>query len=94
MSQILTDVRADISMPIMDGLESTRRIRAFEKTLKNDDHAVIVALTGVAQADVQRDAMVSGMDLFLTKPVRLDIIAQIIKDHAAAKMNSAQDRSG
>ncbi|CAI7635794.1 unnamed protein product [Penicillium pancosmium] len=69
----------DISMPVMDGLESTRQIRKFEKTLKREDRVTIVALTGVAQADTQRDATRSGMDLFLTKPVRLDGLAPIIK---------------
>lgn len=58
-------------MPVMDGLESTRRIRDFEKSLKKDNGAFIVALTGLAQSDVQRDAIRSGMDLFMTKPVRL-----------------------
>ncbi|KAJ5988274.1 hypothetical protein N7481_003484 [Penicillium waksmanii] len=70
----------DISMPVMDGLESTRRIRKFEKTLKSQGRVTIVALTGVAQADTQRDAIRSGMDLFLTKPVRLDGLAPIIQD--------------
>ncbi|KAJ5351557.1 hypothetical protein N7452_000531 [Penicillium brevicompactum] len=69
----------DISMPIMDGLESTRRIREFEKTLENNHRVTIAALTGLAQAEVQRDAIGSGMDLFLTKPVRLDNLVPIIK---------------
>jgi CheY-like chemotaxis protein len=66
-------------MPIMDGLESTRRIREFEKTLETKPPVRIAALTGVAQADMQRDAIGSGMDLFLTKPVRLKSLVPIIK---------------
>ncbi|KAJ5360803.1 CheY-like superfamily [Penicillium concentricum] len=69
----------DISMPVMDGLESTRQIREFERTLKPKSHVMIAALTGVAQADMQRDAIGSGMDLFLTKPVRLKGLVPIIK---------------
>ncbi|CAG8908399.1 unnamed protein product [Penicillium egyptiacum] len=69
----------DISMPIMDGLESTRRIREFEKTLETKFRVRIAALTGVAQTDMQRDAIGSGMDLFLTKPVRLNSLVPIIK---------------
>ncbi|CAG7955912.1 unnamed protein product [Penicillium salamii] len=69
----------DISMPIMDGLESTRRIREFEKTAGVQSRVTIAAITGLAQADVQRDAIGSGMDLFLTKPVRLDNLVPIIK---------------
>lgn len=67
-------------MPIMDGLESTRRIRAFEKGTEKHKRATIVALTGVAQADVQRDAFSSGMDLFLTKPVHMKTIKSILEN--------------
>lgn len=66
-------------MPIMDGLESTRRIRDFEKTLGTTFRVTIAALTGVAQADTQRDAIGSGMDLFLTKPIRLNSLVPVIK---------------
>ena len=65
-------------MPVMDGLEATQRIREHEKTLKLKGRVRIVALTGVAQADVERDAIGSGMDEFLTKPVRLDILRPMI----------------
>ncbi|KAF7714153.1 Signal transduction histidine kinase-related protein [Penicillium ucsense] len=79
-------VLMDISMPIMDGLESTRQIRRFEGSLKPHARVVIVALTGVAQADTQREAMASGMDLFLTKPVRLQTILQVLQDHTKLKL--------
>ncbi|RMJ24454.1 GAF [Aspergillus sp. HF37] len=69
----------DISMPVMDGLESTRRIRDFEQ-LTSKSRVRIIALTGLAQADVQSEATGSGMDLFLTKPVRMDGLMSIMKD--------------
>jgi CheY-like chemotaxis protein len=59
----------DISMPIMDGLESTRRIRAFEREM-GLKKAVIVALTGLASAEAQRDALDAGVDFYLAKPVK------------------------
>jgi CheY-like chemotaxis protein len=60
----------DVSMPVMDGLESTRRIREFELA---HDHkpVVVIALTGLSGADVQQDACASGVDLFLTRPLPL-----------------------
>ncbi|CAG8336108.1 unnamed protein product [Penicillium nalgiovense] len=78
-SSVIGMIFMDISMPIMDGLESTRRIREFEKTLETKSPVRIAALTGVAQTDMQRDAIGSGMDLFLTKPVRLNSLVPIIK---------------
>jgi signal transduction histidine kinase/CheY-like chemotaxis protein len=73
------NVSADISMPVMDGLESTRRIRDFEQSTSKS-RVRIITLTGLAQADVQSEATRSGMDLFLTKPVRMDGLMSIMKD--------------
>ncbi|KAJ5936548.1 hypothetical protein N7466_002998 [Penicillium verhagenii] len=78
----------DISMPVMDGLESSRQIRAFERSLKLPARVPIIALTGVAQAELQRDAIGSGMNLFLTKPVRLDKIASVIEGQTGINMAS------
>lgn len=82
----------DISMPVMDGLESTRQIRAFESTLENHERAMVIALTGVAQADLQREAIGSGMDLFLTKPVRLNTISNVIMNHTGIDLPLPKDR--
>lgn len=62
-------VLMDISMPVMDGMESTRRIREFEKEngLKKAD---VIALTGLASAQAQQEAEAAGIDVFLPKPVK------------------------
>ncbi|KAM4054577.1 histidine kinase-, DNA gyrase b-, and HSP90-like ATPase domain-containing protein [Hirsutella rhossiliensis] len=65
----------DISMPVMDGLEATRRIRGFEH--RNQLRAVpILALTGLASDSAHREALESGVDVFLTKPVRLKALSE------------------
>lgn len=69
----------DISMPVMDGIEATRRIREFEKTVKDKERTLIIALTGVAQVETERAAVASGMDTFLTKPARLDSLLPLIE---------------
>ncbi|KAK3332394.1 hsp90-like protein [Cercophora scortea] len=61
-------ILTDISMPIMDGLEATRRIREFERA-NHLKPVVVIALTGLSGADIQQDAFVSGVDLFLTRPL-------------------------
>jgi CheY-like chemotaxis protein len=68
----------DISMPVMDGLEASRLIRAFERE-RQLRPAVIIALTGLASMSVQQDAFASGINLFLTKPVRLKELTLILK---------------
>lgn len=64
-------------MPLMDGLESTRKIREVERADKIKP-ATVIALTGLASATIQREAIASGMDMFLTKPVNLKSLQQIL----------------
>lgn len=68
----------DINMPEMDGLEATRQIRAHE-IRKNLPKVTIIALTGVADADIQQEANSSGVNLFLIKPVRLGDLEVILR---------------
>ena len=68
----------DISMPVMDGFEATRRIRAFERD-KGLKPASVFALSGLASAGAQQEAFESGIDLFLTKPVRLKELGTILE---------------
>ncbi|KAG9964049.1 hypothetical protein KCU61_g3226, partial [Aureobasidium melanogenum] len=72
-------VLMDISMPVMDGFEATRQIRAFERS--NDiTPATIIALTGLGSAEAQEEAFVSGIDLFLTKPIKLDKLTKSLNE--------------
>jgi CheY-like chemotaxis protein len=58
----------DVHMPVMDGLEATRRIKA---ELRGKE-TVIVTLTASAMDDDRRSAAESGADDFLSKPCRED----------------------
>ncbi len=60
-------VLMDIQMPVMDGLEATRKIREFEKK-QGERHAFIVALTANAMESDRKKAMEAGMDGFIAKP--------------------------
>ncbi|KAK1621688.1 hsp90-like protein [Colletotrichum phormii] len=73
----------DISMPVMDGFEATRRIRAIESK-ENLSRCLIIALTGLASANAQQEAFASGIDLFLTKPVRLKELSKILENKGVA----------
>jgi len=63
----------------MTGLEATREIRSHERTLNTKEPAMIIALTGVGSAAIQQEAFASGVDLFLTKPVRFNELSDILK---------------
>ncbi|RGP78970.1 atpase- atp-binding domain [Fusarium longipes] len=68
----------DISMPIMNGFEATRCIRAFAAE-SGVPRCSIFALTGLASCDAQQEAVLSGIDLFLTKPITLVEIRQLLE---------------
>ena len=59
------------------GFESTRAIRAFENELALKP-AKMIALTGDASASAQQEAHASGLDLFLTKPIRFKDVARLL----------------
>jgi CheY-like chemotaxis protein len=58
----------DISMPVMDGMTSTRLIREHEKE-KEFTPSHIIALTGLTSASAKLEAWTCGVDDFMTKPV-------------------------
>jgi CheY-like chemotaxis protein len=69
-------VLMDVQMPVMDGFEATRRWRALEANLSY--RVPIVALTGNAMASDRDMCLEAGMDLHLTKPIRLDLLDQVL----------------
>ena len=62
----------DCQMPVMDGLEATRQIRAIEKQRGNGNHTPIAALTAHSFDGYRDDCIAAGMDDYMTKPVSTD----------------------
>lgn len=67
----------DVQMPVMDGLEATRRIREAEAS--TGAHLPIIALTAGALAEERDRCLESGMDAFLTKPVNAQELQQLLE---------------
>lgn len=70
-------VLMDINMPVMNGFKSARAIRRFE-IASGCLRAFIVAVTGLGDTSAQEEAFASGMDMFLTKPVKMKEMTAVL----------------
>ena len=70
----------DCQMPIMDGYEATKKIRAIE--LKRNDVSVpIIALTAASDKENRDRCTTAGMNGYLTKPFSISNIKRSIESH-------------
>ncbi|KAI5195386.1 hypothetical protein AUEXF2481DRAFT_33967 [Aureobasidium subglaciale EXF-2481] len=74
-----TTILMDISMPIMNGFESSRAIRDHEALQPNMKAARIIALTGLGSEASKQEAKMSGIDEFYTKPVKFDALKALLQ---------------
>ena len=64
----------DLSLPIMDGLAATERIRASEEL----NGIPIVAVTAHQETDFRVGAKAAGFDAYVTKPIDIDFLGDLI----------------
>jgi hypothetical protein len=82
-------VLMDMQMPNMSGVEATQAIRQQDLPVQPD----IVALTANAFEEDRQACMQAGMDDFLTKPLKLDLLAGVLC-HAARGDYANQREAG
>ena len=70
----------DIQMPKMDGYEATQQIRFIEQS-ENRLHTPIIAMSANAFIEDREKARMSGMDGYITKPVSIDEIRNVLAEH-------------
>jgi two-component system, cell cycle response regulator DivK len=81
----------DLSLPVMDGWEATRRLKADKRTAK----IPVVALTGHALAGISEGARKAGCDAFVTKPcLPEDLVKEIRRVLDETKAPKTTRRSG
>jgi PAS domain S-box-containing protein len=66
----------DCQMPVLDGFEATRQIRALERDLNR--HVPIVAMTANAMSGDREACLAVGMDDYLSKPVNRAALAGMV----------------
>lgn len=79
----------DVQMPEMDGLEATQSIRQREEGLGS--HIPIIAMTAHAMTGDRERCLASGMDEYLSKPIRARQIAEKLGAMFPASVESAAE---
>jgi two-component system, cell cycle response regulator DivK len=65
----------DLSLPIVDGLGATRRIRA----LAGPQRVPIIAVSAHDTADFHTEAVAAGCDAYITKPIDFAELEELVK---------------
>lgn len=79
-------------MPVMDGLEATRKIRLFERS-RQLAPVTVIAITGLGSQNDREEAFASGLDLFLTRPVRMGELFAILRERGLGDQDAEGDDS-
>ncbi|MNT45621.1 Transcriptional regulatory protein YycF [compost metagenome] len=74
-------VLMDVLMPVMDGLEATRRLRAHPKT----QNLTIVCVSAKASGSDQGAGILAGCDTYVRKPYKRKELLQALSDALLAK---------
>ncbi len=69
----------DVQMPVMNGYDATRAIRALERG--DAGQVPIIAMTANAFVEDEKEALNAGMNVHLAKPVDVELLRQILKEY-------------
>jgi len=76
----------DLQMPVMDGIEASRQIRAWEN---GGTHTFIVALTASYLPEKGQILYDAGMDNYISKPFEVEHIQRLLRYSSRALVNSS-----
>jgi signal transduction histidine kinase/ActR/RegA family two-component response regulator len=85
-------VLMDCQMPVLDGIEATRRLRAWEHE-QGLPAIRVVALTANAMNSDRERCMAAGMDDHLAKPFRQDELLTVLQRNLPARKGQALHRA-
>lgn len=82
----------DVHMPEMNGIEATASIRAMEK--ENGSHTPIIAMTALAVPGDKERCLDSGMDGYISKPIKSKELYNAINNLVAISVQNNTDTNG
>ncbi|HYP76774.1 MAG TPA: PAS domain S-box protein [Polyangiaceae bacterium] len=77
----------DINLPGMSGFEATRRLRDWPETAD----IPVIALTAAAMVGDRKRASEAGFRKYLTKPVKIDELLQLLKELLPTRRSASMD---
>jgi CheY-like chemotaxis protein/HPt (histidine-containing phosphotransfer) domain-containing protein len=87
-------VLMDVQMPEMDGLQATRAIREYECNTASNRRVPIIAMTAFAGNEDCQICLDAGMDDYLSKPVSLSRLLQILNKFCPRPNESDEHDTG
>lgn len=72
-------VLTDVMMPVMDGLEMTRQIKALNPAVP------VIVISAHSDQDTKQRAAEAGVDEFLVKPFYPEKVCEVVNKHVAAQ---------
>ena len=80
----------DLQMPVLDGIEASRRIRTWEEN--EGQHTFIVALTASYLPEIGHVLFEAGIDNYLAKPFEMEQVQRLLKYTFQARRNNRLDQ--
>lgn len=71
-------IMMDLHMPVMDGMEASRQIRAFEKETNSSHRVFMIALSANSVSEIKDECLANGMDDFMEKPFKESELRNIL----------------
>jgi len=64
-------------MPVMGGIESTKKIRALSNSIHQP---IIIACTAAAFEEDRLECLAAGMNYVITKPIQISLLESILEE--------------
>ncbi|WP_454781498.1 ATP-binding protein [Legionella sp. WA2022007384] len=81
-------ILSDIGLPDTTGIQLTKKFRQYEQS-HNQTPIPIIGLTAHAVADVEKECLQSGMNQVITKPLRTNLLQELLIRYSNSKFPAA-----
>lgn len=87
----LSLVLMDVEMPVMNGIDATKKIRDFEDSSEDDElkRVPIVGCTSISQ-ECAEQCIEAGMDACLHKPAKREAIKEVFEKYVVASLTNGE----